>query len=75
MPAGSALVYSGRVIHSGGRNETDDLRIGLYFGYVPTWLRPLENAAQLLPESVSDALVPDTRRMLGFYGGGFDAVL
>ena len=43
MPAGSALLYSGNVLHGGGANRTDEVRIGLYFGYILSWLRPIEN--------------------------------
>ncbi|MDJ0787998.1 MAG: phytanoyl-CoA dioxygenase family protein [Myxococcota bacterium] len=43
MERGDALVYTGNVFHGGGRNETEETRIGLYWGYIPSWLRPLEN--------------------------------
>ncbi len=71
MPAGSALVYSGRTVHSGGENQTGEMRLGLYFGYIPSWLRPLENSAQLLPETLRDSLAESTRKVLGLSAGGF----
>jgi ectoine hydroxylase-related dioxygenase (phytanoyl-CoA dioxygenase family) len=43
MPRGSALLYSGEVLHGGGANRTQELRVGLYVGYVVSWLRPIEN--------------------------------
>ena len=43
MPRGSALLYGGEVLHGGGRNETEDLRVGMYIGYLASWLRPIEN--------------------------------
>ena len=43
MPRGSALVYTGNVLHGGGANATPELRIGLYAGWLLSWLRPLEN--------------------------------
>jgi ectoine hydroxylase-related dioxygenase (phytanoyl-CoA dioxygenase family) len=43
MPMGSALVYSGKVIHSGGANQEAEVRVGLYLGYIASWLRPIEN--------------------------------
>ncbi|MEM7218221.1 MAG: phytanoyl-CoA dioxygenase family protein [Pseudomonadota bacterium] len=43
MPRGSALLYVGNVLHSGGENRTDAVRMGLYLGYIPSWLRPIEN--------------------------------
>jgi len=43
MARGSALLYSGNVIHGGGANNTDDIRIGFYCGLLLSWLRPIEN--------------------------------
>ncbi len=43
MRRGSALLYSGNVLHGGGANQTDEVRIGLYVGYLLSWLRPIEN--------------------------------
>ena len=43
MPAGSALLYTGRVIHGGGANTTaDEWRYGLHLSYVLGWLTPEE---------------------------------
>lgn len=43
MPRGSALLYTGNILHGGGANRTDEIRIGLYCGLLLSWLRPLEN--------------------------------
>ncbi len=43
MPRGSALLYVGNVLHGGGANATDEVRIGLYVGYILSWLRPIES--------------------------------
>jgi len=67
MRAGSALFYSGKVIHGGGANHTtDQWRVGLHAGFVVGWLRSEENhqltttleAARNMPEHV--------QKMLGF---------
>jgi ectoine hydroxylase-related dioxygenase (phytanoyl-CoA dioxygenase family) len=43
MPAGSGLIYTGRVIHGGGANTTvDEWRYGLHLSYVLGWLTPEE---------------------------------
>ena len=43
MPAGSVLLYTGRVIHGGGANTTlDEWRYGLHLSYVLGWLTPEE---------------------------------
>ncbi len=75
MPAGSALVYSGQILHSGGANITDDTRMGLYFGYIPAWLRPLENPVQTHNAEALAALSPSARKLLGLSEEGFVAYL
>jgi ectoine hydroxylase-related dioxygenase (phytanoyl-CoA dioxygenase family) len=75
MRAGSALLYNGRIIHGGGANETDHTRIGLYFGYIPNWLRPIENCAITHPRELLESLNPQTQRMLGYSEAGFEVVL
>ena len=61
MPAGSALLYNGKIIHGGGGNTTtDQWRTGLHAGFCCGWLRAEENhqltvpieAARLMPERV-----------------------
>ena len=65
MPAGSALLYSGKVMHGGGANTTDDeWRVGLHAGFCCGWLRPEENhqlttdleSARQMPERVQHLL-------------------
>ncbi len=75
MAAGSALLYSGRILHSGGGNRTDDTRMGLYFGYIPAWLRPLENPVQTHKAETLAALGDDARALLGLSEEGFVAYL
>lgn len=71
MPKGAALLYSGNVIHSGGANTDAMVRIGLYLGYVVSWLRPLEN--QLVTNRPEDifALGREARQLLDIVEGGF----
>ena len=43
MPAGSGMIYTGRVLHGGGANLTDDTwRWGLHVSFVLGWLTPEE---------------------------------
>lgn len=71
MPKGAALIYSGNAIHSGGANQEDAARFGLYLGYIVSWLRPIEN--QLVTNSAADILaLPETaQRLLDVAEGGF----
>jgi hypothetical protein len=71
MPRGAALIYGGNVLHSGGDNSESAPRTGLYLGYIPSWLRPIEN--QLVTNDPADILaLPDAaRRLLDVSPGGF----
>lgn len=71
MPKGSALLYLGNAVHAGGANRTAQARVGLYMGFVASWLRPLEN--QLLTNQADDllALSEDARRLLDLSPGGY----
>jgi hypothetical protein len=40
MPAGSALFYTGSVLHGGGANRTDAPRLGVVLHFCASWLRP-----------------------------------
>ncbi len=66
MPRGSALLYSGDVWHGGGANRTDELRIGLYWGYLLSWLRPLEDHLVTNGRAALEAAPEKARRLLGY---------
>ncbi len=71
MSRGGALLYSGNVVHSGGANREARPRIGLYLGYVVSWLRPLEN--QLITNKPEDifTLPDEAKQLLDIVPGGF----
>jgi ectoine hydroxylase-related dioxygenase (phytanoyl-CoA dioxygenase family) len=75
MPKGSALLYMGEVLHAGGANATGQTRIGAYFGYIPSWLRPLENCYVTLTEAAMRALTPAAQRLVGYSETGFQVIL
>lgn len=64
MKKGSALLYRGDVLHGGGDNTEADIRTGLYVGYIPSWLAPLENHALGNERVVLDALDGPMQRLL-----------
>lgn len=74
MPRGAALIYAGNVIHSGGANREVEARVGLYLGYIVSWLRPIEN--QLVTNEPGDIFsLPDqARRLLDVSPGGFTVI-
>jgi ectoine hydroxylase-related dioxygenase (phytanoyl-CoA dioxygenase family) len=42
MPAGSVLIFSGRLWHGGGANTSTRPRLGVVIDYAQPWLRPCE---------------------------------
>ncbi len=67
MPAGAALLYSGKVIHGGGPNKSEDQwRVGLHAGFVLGWLRAEECHQLTTSIDVAKTLPEHAQRMLGF---------
>ena len=63
MPAGSGMIYSGRVIHGAGLNTTSSWRYGLHVSFVVGWLRP-EEASPLVVDQKRAASLPERARQL-----------
>jgi len=71
MPAGSGMIYTGRVLHGAGANVTDDrFRYGMHLSYVLGWLAPEE--AGPLGTTWDDVrhLSPTAQRLLGWRCSG-----
>jgi len=67
MPAGSVLLYSGKVQHGAGANRTQDSwRWGLHVSYVAGWLRPEENHNMAVPIEVARRLPERAQALLGY---------
>lgn len=71
MEAGSVLVYSGSVVHSGGANVSDADRIGLNITYALGWLRQEENQYLSCPPEVAKDFDPELQAMLGYAMGSY----
>ena len=66
MPAGSGLIYSGKVIHGAGANTTENWRYGMHVSFVVGWLRP-EEASPLVVDRDRAASLPErARELLGW---------
>ena len=74
MSRGSALLYSGNVLHGGGANATEQVRIGLYVGYLLSWLRPIENHLITNGEAALRAASPRAQRLLDYTETGWEVV-
>ena len=67
MPAGSGMIYSGKVIHGGGANRTKDRwRFAMHISFVAGWLTPEEASALAYPIDIIRKLPERTQRLLGF---------
>lgn len=71
MGAGSVLVYSGSVIHSGGANQSNHDRIGLNLTYALGWLRQEENQYLSCPPRIAKNFDPKLRDILGYRMGSY----
>ena len=74
MKRGSALLYSGDVWHGGGANATDAMRVGLYLGFILSWLRPLENHLITSGEAALRAAPEEAQRLCDFSPAGWDVL-
>lgn len=71
MKAGSVLVYSGSVIHSGGANQSNHDRIGINITYALGWLRQEENQYLSCPPHIAKDFDPKLRDILGYCMGSY----
>ena len=78
MRAGSAVVYTGGVIHGGGANTTDQPRRAVHLSYCLGWLRTEENNYLSIPPAIAAALPRQAQEVLGYAvydgiprGGGY----
>lgn len=71
MSAGSVLLYSGSVIHSGGENKSTQSRLGLNITYCLGWLRQEENQYLSCPPHIAKDLDPQLQELLGYTSGNY----
>jgi ectoine hydroxylase-related dioxygenase (phytanoyl-CoA dioxygenase family) len=82
MPAGSAVIYSGGVLHAGGANVTDIPRRGAHLSYCLGWLRTEENNYLAVPPAMAATLPRAAQEIIGYAiydgigrGGGYLGML
>ncbi len=66
MRAGSALLYSGKVVHGAGANRSDGWRRGLHLSFVLGWLRPEEASPLMIPFDLAKTFSPRVQQLLGY---------
>ena len=71
MSAGSVLLYTGSVLHSGGNNASTSSRLGLNLTYCLGWLRQEENQYLSCPPHIARTLDPALQDLLGYTQGNY----
>lgn len=66
MPAGSALVMDGLLIHRGGANTSGHDRLAITPQYCEPWARQQENHILATPPEQTAALAPRVRELMGY---------
>jgi ectoine hydroxylase-related dioxygenase (phytanoyl-CoA dioxygenase family) len=71
MTKGSCLLYTGKVYHGGGANQSDATRTGLNLTYCASWLRQEENQYLSCPREVAQELDDDLLKLMGYQLGAY----
>ena len=66
MPAGSALVFAGNLIHRGGANTSNGLRLAITPQYCMPWLRQIENMVLAVPPKTAKLFSERVQELLGY---------
>jgi ectoine hydroxylase-related dioxygenase (phytanoyl-CoA dioxygenase family) len=66
MARGSAVLFLGSCLHSGGENRSAKLRRGAIFSYCQGWLRPWENPWLAYPPEIARNFHPDLAALVGY---------
>lgn len=69
MPAGSGMLYTGRVLHGGGANTSEAWRWGLHVSFVVGWLTPEEASPLGTPWDVVRDQPERVQQLLGWRCG------
>jgi ectoine hydroxylase-related dioxygenase (phytanoyl-CoA dioxygenase family) len=66
MPAGSALVFAGTLLHRGGANRSNGTRRAFSNQYCQPWARPQENFFLAIPPQEVATMSPRVQSLLGY---------
>ena len=66
LPAGAAIVFSGTLVHRGGRNSSHAPRLAFSNQYCQPWARPQENFILGVPAEVARQMPPRLQELLGY---------
>lgn len=66
MPKGSACLFLGSTMHSGGENLSRQSRRGLIISYCLGWLKPWENQWLAYPPEIARTFDPELAALVGY---------
>ena len=66
MSAGSACLFLGSTLHSGGANRSGRPRRGLILSYCLGWLKPWENQWLAYPPEIAKSFSPELAALVGY---------
>ncbi len=66
MPAGSVLIFHGRVYHRGGANNSQSARMGISPQYIDPMVRQIENMVLAVPPDVARQYSDRIQELLGY---------
>ena len=66
MPGGSACIFLGSTMHSGGENFSSRSRRGLIISYCLGWLKPWENQWLAYPPEIARTFSPELAALAGY---------
>ncbi len=66
MNPGSALLFLGSTLHSGGANISRTPRTGLIISYCLGWLKPFENQWLVYPPEIAKTFSPELAALIGY---------
>jgi len=66
MPAGSALLFAGTLVHRGGAHRGTTTRLGITPQYCQPWMRQIENMTLAVPPELAHGYSERVQELLGY---------
>ena len=66
MPAGSVLLFAGNLLHRGGANHSNGVRLAITPQYCAPWMRQIENMVLAVPPNVAARFSERVQSLLGY---------
>lgn len=66
MSKGSVLIYTGKIYHGAGTNNTDKIRQAINVNYCAGWLRQEENQYLATPPEIAQTLDDELLKLMGY---------